>query len=220
MKLILAGVQTLIEIKKDCCNSIVIEHPGLFFEAVDDLKRQTKKEDGKSIFSINNKPQDMSKTVEVMVDFFGMTNNTREIASKVLEYCVEQAMNTVHNEKLSRLISEMEVLLQDITWDADFDLEPVHILPKQFFKMMDMELVEEEKLKDKIFTYVNLQRNLLGKKLFVFVNLRSFLGQSEVEELEICLQQHDIATLYLENKGYPLLHNENRLTIDEDLCEF
>ncbi|MCR5167523.1 MAG: type II-A CRISPR-associated protein Csn2 [Oscillospiraceae bacterium] len=50
------------------------------------------------------------------------------------------------------------------------------------------------------------------------VNLRSYLGQKETEELFRSIILHKLSLICIENREYPMISCENRLIVDEDQC--
>ena len=59
-----------------------------------------------------------------------------------------------------------------------------------------------------------------GEKLFITVNMRSYVEDSEMEAFIKTVTSHRYDLIMLENISYPKLENEIRYTIDSDLCEF
>jgi CRISPR-associated protein Csn2 len=58
-----------------------------------------------------------------------------------------------------------------------------------------------------------------GEKLFILVNLRSFLSDDAMETFLRTTTTHGMKILLVDSHAYPMLSLENRLLIDKDLCE-
>ncbi len=209
----------MLEITQESFYTVVIENPSQFYRVVSDLSRQIAREFGEAVLSIGNKPQDMAKTVRLVVDYSQVSSNAKDIMGKLVDKTAELAMDIAYYEDTLKITSEIERYLNDLLWHIDLQLEPLSITVKQIFKMANIRLVEEDELHERLFNYAKLNCELLGIKLLIFVNLRSYLEQDSFQKFASTLREHDIMAIYLENRVFPLLNMENRLIIDNDLCE-
>lgn len=75
-------------------------------------------------------------------------------------------------------------------------------------------------LAEKIIDYIELVREFLGDKLFIFINMRTWFSDESVNEFLATAVAHEYKVLLIDGFSAPLLENENRLTVDDDLCEF
>ena len=58
-----------------------------------------------------------------------------------------------------------------------------------------------------------------GEKIFVFVNLKSYIPEAELEALYKTAIHHKLKLLLIESTDRALLKHEKKLVIDNDLCE-
>ena len=80
-------------------------------------------------------------------------------------------------------------------------------------------IIDYNKLVERLFAYMDLVRRFEGEKLFLLVNLRSFVS---LEDMALFMQTavaHGLRVLLVDNQAYPLLPLERRRIIDSDLCE-
>lgn len=61
-------------------------------------------------------------------------------------------------------------------------------------------------------------REYLGKRLFITVNLRSYLGAQETSALFRSAILQKLSLFCIENREYPRLSQEQRIIVDEDAC--
>ena len=73
---------------------------------------------------------------------------------------------------------------------------------------------------EKIFEYMQFYREVLGDRVFVFVNLRSYYNRNDVCDFVNTSVAHKYSLLLIDNKEFPLEECEERLVIDQDYCEF
>ena len=86
---------------------------------------------------------------------------------------------------------------------------------------MDVRFDENDTtLLERVSAYIDLCNNFLKLKLLVFVNLRSYLSDKELEELYNQVRYYNIKLLLVEHYlTSPALPQEKVLVVDKDLCE-
>ena len=67
--------------------------------------------------------------------------------------------------------------------------------------------------------YVSMMAELANIKLFVFVNLRCFMSDRDIERFHHNLDNHQIDVLLLEGVSKKSLNSIPRVLIDNDMCE-
>ncbi len=221
MKLIYPEVNSIISIKQDMFNSLVIENQSLLYKFIMDIHQQMEKRDGKVVLSQNNELLDICKNVELMTDVYGFCLNSKSILGKITDILCQKAVDEVHYEQSMRLISDIEAYFDDLVWDMDCEIVCNDINVKQLIKSISFEVVDDKEfLAERILRYMEMVRMFLGDKLFLFVNFRGFIEESQFQRLTDTMIQHEYHALFIDNKEFAMLENENRLTIDVDLCEF
>lgn len=68
--------------------------------------------------------------------------------------------------------------------------------------------------------YMELSRELERDKLFIFVNLRSYYADEEIQSFLDSIIAHEFRVFLIDSVSRERLFNELRVTIDDDLCEF
>ena len=71
---------------------------------------------------------------------------------------------------------------------------------------------------ERVFQYITMVRDLFGEKLFVFVNIRSFFSDEDMETFIETVVAHNFYVLLIDGKEYNRMKNEERIVIDSDLC--
>ena len=80
------------------------------------------------------------------------------------------------------------------------------------------EIVEEDIL-ERLVRYIKTSVNVLKTKLFVFINLRSFLSETQMEQLIRELSYQEVKVLLIENQAKCCMEGVRRYIIDKDGCE-
>ena len=73
---------------------------------------------------------------------------------------------------------------------------------------------------ERLLDYMELIRELERDKLFIFVNLRSYYSDDDISAFLDSVLQHAYQVLLMDGVSRKKLQNEQRTTIDMDLCEF
>ena len=72
---------------------------------------------------------------------------------------------------------------------------------------------------EKIIQYMKIMSELMGKKLLVFVNIRSDLEKDQIQELMKNAVYNEIALLFIENIQRDFSKDKKYYIIDKDACE-
>jgi len=221
LKLAYPKINHVIEIHKNQINSIVIENPSLMYQFVEDMRQQVDKQGGKAVLSIEEEPVEIYKYLELITDVYHMDLNSKAVVTKLTDSLGKKAVEPEYYEKTMQLISDMQQYINDLVWDMDTDVQFGEISAKQILKAVNISFADVDLgLEEKIVEYLTIHRKFLGNKLFVFVNARSYISGDCFEALAETLIAHEFTVLFIDNKEYPKVSEENRWIIDIDLCEF
>ena len=72
---------------------------------------------------------------------------------------------------------------------------------------------------EKLAQYMKIMSELLGKKLLIFVNIRSYLENDQIRELMKNAVYNEISLLFIENTQRDFSKDEKYYIIDKDSCE-
>ena len=75
-----------------------------------------------------------------------------------------------------------------------------------------------DNLGEQLLDYFELVQEYDGKKLFILVNLRSYLSDAEMNLFLQNIIERDIQILILESSEHPILEWECRHIVDADFC--
>ena len=86
-------------------------------------------------------------------------------------------------------------------------------------KAAGIEIIDDyDTLEERILAYMDLSREYEGKKLFVFVNLRSVVSYATLQLMMDTAITREYRVLLIDNMDYKKLSCESRIIIDNDLC--
>lgn len=221
MKIVHPKINSRIEISNQKINVLVIESPEFLYEFLTDIKQQMDGSEGDTVLSIDNEPVSFHKYLELITDPLSVEMNNRVIIKKVLAAMEKCGLNAVYYERTQKLMAEIERYINELSFNFDTDIECHDISLQQILKAAELTVPDEHKrLVDRIYAYMELIREFEGDKLFVFVNLSSYIGREQLQEFADTVIGHSFRVLLIDSHEFERLEKENRLTVDYDLCEF
>ena len=221
MKIVHPQISSKIEISDHAMNVLVIEAPEFFCELLTDIKKQINNFEGNTILSVHDEPVSFHKYVELITDPLSIEMNDRVIIKKVIAAMEKCGQDAVYYERTQKLLAEMETYINDLSLNFDAEIECNDISFQQVLKAVKLSVVDDySRLVDRIYAYMELIREFEGDKLFIFVNLSSYIGNEQLQEFVDTVIGHSFRVLLIDSHDFEKLENENRLIVDCDLCEF
>lgn len=220
MKFMYPEIERFFDLDDGTLNTIVIENQGLFCRLLTDLRSQIDGGRGRSVLSHNDEPLDISKYVEILDSFIPFDINRKSLLSKIVTCLEKEAVSSEHYEYSMILLRDVENYLNSLTFEFPCDIVFPRISVSSLIKSAAPELRDSGGgLSEKLIDYMELVCAFDRKKMFVMVNLRSYLSDREAELFAQTVIPHGYRVLMIENAEKPRLLKENRLIIDCDLCE-
>lgn len=221
MKIVHPKINSKIEISDHEISVIVIEEPDFFSELLIDIKKQINNFEGNTVLSVSNEPVSFRKYVELITDPLSIEMNNRVILKKVIAAMEKCGQDAVYYERTQKLLAEIETYINDLSLNFDAEIECHDISFQQILKATELTVADEySRLVDKIYAYMELIREFEGDKLFIFVNLSSYIGNEQSQEFVNTVIGHSFRVLLIDSHDFERLDKENRLIVDCDLCEF
>lgn len=221
MNLVTKYLENSLEIKSKTINTLVIEDTRYFSIFLKGLIEATEIESDEFELIEDYKTVDMTKYVEIIFDIFNLEANSANILKKMYSE-LEEDLNTqeVYTKKV-----ELESIIANITdeliYRSRFSLKAGEINYQNLFKAIEIEFdYEKNSVLERLIEYIKVTSELLKTKLYIIVNLDSFLSEEELVELEKFLLYNDIKVLALQNAiRREVIPSENLRIVDKDLCE-
>lgn len=203
-------------------NVITVENKAFFSKLISVLLLQTEGADGDFVLSEDDIVLPISKICDVIINPFSLDFNSKKNLTKIYNLLKISAFDENHytltGELKTQLFKYLDTLLFDfdfpVTYQDDFDFVSL-------FKAVNIAIDEiGTTLLEKLIHYIRISAELLEIKCFMFVNLKTFLSDSELKELYTFSFYHKVHLLLFEGffteKTQPC---EKHYIIDNDLCE-
>lgn len=220
MKMVYPEIQKVFDTDIDSVNSIIIEEQSLMFDICMDIYNQTQGHEGKTIVSVDDKPLDISKNVELLVQFIPFELNKKNLINKLITRAENLANEPEYYENTMTEMANLEKYLWEITDFLEGNIIFSKLSVSNLFKMVGMEFEDDYKsIGEKVIDYMELVREYDRNKLFILVNIRSFIDDMEFEKLLDTILRKQLDVIIFENCEKAICVNEHRFIVDNDLCE-
>ena len=221
MKLAHLELKNTIDIKSNQPCEWIIEAPEVFAKYVQELLNQKNGLDGNFTLLVDGKICEISKKVEVILNPFDIDINEKRIINKLYTQLGEIAYTEtfyMQTQEILRQIYQYVLQLEHesrhiLSLDGDIDLNTLFKATGVKHEVFEGDFFET------LCRYMKVVSEVLGIKLIVFINLRSYLTDVQMEVLITDINYEDFSILLIENQERSCLHGVNRCIIDRDLCE-
>jgi len=222
VKLIHPKISYQIIFKENITNVIVIENPIIFRDFIEELIKQCSGEEGEFLLSENEDEIDISKNVELVIDYFALEFNQKKILTKVYNYLKTVSQQDNNYLKTNELQIEIFQYLEELISFSEYPLvhsAEVDII--SIFKAAEIKLeTNHETILEKLIEYINIVQEFCGISCIVFVNLKSYLTEEELKQLYTHASYKKVHIILLEGRLYNRIPDLEKIFIlDEDLCE-
>ena len=209
----------ILELEENVIYEIVAENPVIFASMIKELSEQMQGGSGEFRLSQGEKSLSLEKKVVFIRDIFNLDINQRNILSKLYTELGENASDTCLQERsifIESYINYMDAICNNSDLFVMYEEEPdVQELFKLAKLKIDSEAVTPLEL---IIEYITVVSRLLRVDIIVFLNLKLFLSQEELEKLyEECFQRK-VCLILLEASFQERMLCERGCIIDKDSC--
>ena len=199
---------------------LVFEDQRYFSSFIEDIHNQICGLDGGSVLSQDLKPLTLAKSVCLVTSFVPFELGTKELTTAALKRLEVVAREGERYLKAKQLLAAVQEFVNDCALELPQAIQMGKLSMASILKACAITFEEEDlSLPEKLLAQMKLTRELIGEKLYVLVNLRSYLQDEEMNALaDACLAER-LPVLLVESCERKLLPNERRLLIDRDFCE-
>lgn len=220
MKLCYPDINKVFDTENCRVNTIIIENQRLMYDFLRDIKLQMEGFDGKALLAENDKILRIDKNLEVLDMFIPFELNQKSLLTKISSLMEQEALSREHYQESMDVITVLQKYLDDISQSMNCDISFNKLSIGSIIKSSGIVLNEEyESLGEKIIDYFELVTEFENRKLFLTVNLRSYISDVETNAFMDTIIRHGYNVIMIENSEHDILINEERLIIDSDLCE-
>lgn len=200
--------------------NLVIENQQIFSNIISDIYYQINGGSGKFVLSDNNNPLDLKKNVELVTQIIPFEINQRELLNKLYAELKNISVDGKNYQLTQQLFSDISSYVYTLTEDLENDISvdvPQDI--NGILKMLGIRFTEHDtELIDKILEYMIAVNKFKGGRVFIFVNLRSYLTDSQIGLLYKDILLRKMTVICIESSDQKHLPNTKTIIIDKDMC--
>lgn len=201
--------------------TLVVESPTFLRCFLQDLYEQLDGMDGKLQLSEQDRQISIGSWVEVIDNFLHFELNTKSLMNKITAAMEHMATTDTFLLKTAEILQCVECYAEELAFAFDCDIVCNRANVGGLLKGLGITVRDEyDDPLERLIDYMELVREFDRDKLFVYVNLRSFFSDEEVARFLDTALSHGYRILLLDAQDHTRLPQENRITIDKDLCEF
>jgi len=208
------------EIREDRIRTIVIENQHVLYSLVSDICSQLEGNNGEIVLSENHTPLDMRKAADLITQFVPFTVNQKDLITKLYAALKKKAVNEKMYQYTQEIYRSIGEYIYRLIEDEESELDIV--MPEDItgiLKAFDVRFDDSElTLPERILEYMLSTSEFKGQRLFITVNLRSYLTDRETEGLFQSLLLKKIKLLCIESADHTRLSTEEVIIIDKDMC--
>ena len=199
----------------------IIEAAESFATFVYELKNQCDGIDGRYVLSDADKELGISKNMDIVFDIFSIDINSKKIINKLYEEMQQVAYSEKVYVKTQEIAQSIQRYILELEQETDYILtftEDVDWMA--IFKALRVqhEVIEEDYF-EKLIRYIKVATVVMKYKIFVFVNLRSYLSDLQMQKLIQEAIYQEVKLIFVENYVKDCMEGGSRYIIDRDQCE-
>lgn len=219
MRLIHSEYGIDMEICENEVNLLCIERKTSFTVLIQEMLDQKNGKDGQFILSEKDKIINIAKEVEVIINPFVLDCNEKRVQQKLYQEVYEQAVSNYLPETTelnAEIISYLEKITLSVPYDIIFDLEE-NI--QGMLKIYGVRIEQQtSSLLEKITDYLKILVRMCRIKIFIFVNLKTYLDPEDLKKLYEFAFYEKLNIILIENQVIEKINCEKVCILDKDMC--
>ena len=146
--------------------------------------------------------------------------STKTMLNHIHSKMNEKAINAENYLKTAEVLSIIQRYMEELCFDMPIEMEYQKLDIFSVIKSIHPTIANDNSNDiETIIDYMSLMLDFEPKKLFVFVNLRSYFLDEEIELFVKTVKLRQMQVLLLESSSRQRIDGIKQLTIDCDLCE-
>lgn len=132
----------------------------------------------------------------------------------------KMAMNEENYVKTTELLSIIQRYMEELCFDMPIEMEYQKLDISSVIKAIHPTIANDNSNDiETIIDYMSLMLDFEPQKLFVFVNLRSYFLDKDIEQFVKTVKLKQMRVMLLESSSRRKIDGMKQLTVDCDLCE-
>lgn len=220
MKLVHPDQTFQIKFTEGYVQKLIVEAPRLMSEFVMDFKEQIEGRAGKWVLSHCGEILKFADVCELIVNIFDLDINQKKILSVLYEELAREVSDTELVVQWREAASQVEMVLNRAIDEIGYEIDYTELDLKPLFKAMEIRLKAcADGYVEYLLEYLQLVSQVKKTKIFVLVNLTSFLTEEEMRYLYEQARYEKYYLLLLDVKNVEVdKYLERTVIVDKDYC--
>ena len=219
MRIVTKLFDARLEIKEDEILELVIENHKVLYNMLTDIYYQTLGNEGDTVLSEGDHIIKISKKVELITNYIPFDINEKRLINKIQSLLEKEAVSSDNYQKTMEIIAEIEQYVYRLSDSLPYELDLSGISAASLIKVCGISIVDDsESIIERVFNYMNIVRDLLGEKLFIFANIRSYFNDNDLQLFIDTVINHKFNVLFIDNRDCKKLNGMRKIIVDDDLC--
>lgn len=171
----------------------------------------------------NGKALKFNDDVDLIINPIKLDFGNRKAMTNLLKILVKTSLSENYYLETNKLKTKIVQYLNTLIDSEDFYFEVTteDFSLDQIAKAINFHVVDnEEDFVELLTNYLEMMSELAKTKLFIFIALRSFITNEEINRFCKNISNHQINVLFIEDQTRDKIPEISRMTIDADLCNF
>ena len=212
-------LENIIKIDKDRINNLEINNKSYFYRIVNELYKVSKGLDSEDVEIISSEKK--KTNINMILNLFDFELYTKKYLNDIIKYIL---FNTpeITQEKINKKYNNF--VLEILKLISEYDL-PLSVNEEMNFqdilKNVKFSINNKKTVLENLFLIIDLESILKINDLLIFVNLKQYLNEADINELYKYAIYNDVKLTLIDNQLYKDKNEfENKIIIDSDLNEF
>ncbi len=222
MKLLFNYLDTEIDLSEEKVLALEILHRKYLWRIIQDFILISEEQQIEQVKIIDEELCDISLNNQLLIimDFFKIELNSKKNLLALNRY-VRSELGDKEIDECAKLYKKIYTKLNSLLLELDLPIELVEDFDVEtLLKAFKINFKESNNLLDNLFLLLDIEKIFKIHKLVVLVNVKQFLDNDEIQELEKYAIYNKIQLILIDCSSYGLPNiYENKLLIDSDLSE-
>ena len=200
-------------------NTLVCESESAYNDIVTDLYNLEMNSSSNFILSFDKKQIDFKDNCEIIYNPFKIDiNNKKNIEKLYYQLSKQMCTDNMFIEK-NEIIANLCMYINKLSVVSEYGiLYNDGIDDKSILRLVGVEIENDGGFVDKLINYMCVTNKLQGNKLYIFINLKSFVVLGDILKMYKDIEYNKLNILLIENMDRKIVNGENKIVIDKDSC--
>lgn len=198
---------------------LIVENHRALYNLLSDIYEQIQGCEGDTILSENDEIIKISKKVELITNYIPFELNEKRLINRIQGILEKEAVNTDNFQRTMGILADIERYVYKLSDILPYNLEFNGINITALIKMCSISIVDDSSsLIERIFNYMNIVRDIMGDRLFIFANIRSYFCDQDLQLFIDTIVDHKFKVMLIDNTDGKKLEGMRKIVVDNDLC--